>query len=203
MRTSWQTWPVIVSVCPARARGQVRDWVGCGQSNANLSPLGALRAGGSSAGGERLPFGNDGSPEVVHLAVDADVNLVQMPAPMGVGSHLVDPLPRISGANIGPNRFHHSRTVSWQMSMSRSASRSSTFRSDSGYFTYISTTRRITSGELSNQRNGLVDLAMPGAWLGASYRAAKVWADRTIQEPPVHGRHFGTGLPFCRTRFYG
>jgi hypothetical protein len=33
------------------------------------------------------------------------------------------------------------------MSMPRSASRSSTFRSDSGYFTYIITTRRITSGD--------------------------------------------------------
>jgi hypothetical protein len=35
------------------------------------------------------------------------------------------------------------------MSMPRSASRSSTFRSDRGYFTYIITTVRITSGELS------------------------------------------------------
>ena len=32
----------------------------------------------------------------------------------------------------GANRFHHNRTVSWQMSIPRSASRSSTFRSDSG-----------------------------------------------------------------------
>ncbi len=40
------------------------------------------------------------------------------------------------------------------MSMPRSCSRSSTFRSDSGYLTYIITTSRITSGELSNQRNG-------------------------------------------------
>ena len=57
-------------------------------------------------------------------------------------------LRRISAANIGPKRFHQNRTVSWQMSMPRSASRSSTFLSDSGYFTYIITTRRITSGEL-------------------------------------------------------
>jgi hypothetical protein len=33
-------------------------------------------------------------------------------------------------------------------------SRSSTFRSDSGYLTYIITTSRITSGEESNQRKG-------------------------------------------------
>ena len=41
------------------------------------------------------------------------------------------------------------------MSMPRSNSRSSTFLSDSGYRTYIITTSRITSGEESNQRNGL------------------------------------------------
>jgi hypothetical protein len=46
------------------------------------------------------------------------------------------------------------------MSMPRSASRSSTFRSDSGYFTYIITTRRITSGELLKQRNGLFGAGM-------------------------------------------
>ena len=54
---------------------------------------------------------------------------------------------RMSAANIGPNLFHQSRTVSWQMSMPRSNSRSSTFRRHSGNRTYIITTRRITSGE--------------------------------------------------------
>ena len=44
---------------------------------------------------------------------------------------------------VPPNRI-----VSWLMSIPRSAKRSSTFRSDSGYRTYIITTRRITSGEL-------------------------------------------------------
>src|SRR5208337_642454 len=52
---------------------------------------------------------------------------------------------RISAANIGANRFHQNRTVSWLMSIPRSARRSSTLRSDSGYRTYIITTRRITS----------------------------------------------------------
>jgi hypothetical protein len=33
---------------------------------------------------------------------------------------------RISAANIGPNRFHQNRTVSWLMSIPRSARRSST-----------------------------------------------------------------------------
>jgi hypothetical protein len=41
-----------------------------------------------------------------------------------------------------PNRFHQKRTVSWLMSIPRSAKRSSTLRSDSGYPTYIITTRR-------------------------------------------------------------
>ena len=42
------------------------------------------------------------------------------------------------------------------MSIPRSARTSSTLRSDSGYLTYISTTRRMTSGELLKYRNGLV-----------------------------------------------
>ena len=61
---------------------------------------------------------------------------------------------RISAANIGPNRFHQNRTVSWLMSIPRSASRSSTLRSESGYLTYIITTKRMTSGELLKYRNG-------------------------------------------------
>ena len=57
---------------------------------------------------------------------------------------------RISAANIGPNRFHQNRTVSWLLSIPRSAKRSSTLRSDSGYFTYISTARRIISGSATS-----------------------------------------------------
>ena len=38
------------------------------------------------------------------------------------------------------------RTVSWQMSMPRSNKRSSTWRSESGYRTYIINARRITLG---------------------------------------------------------
>src|ERR1700687_2852138 len=61
----------------------------------------------------------------------------------------------LMSSTIDPNRFHQNRTVSWLMSIPRSAKRSSTFRSDSGYRTYIITTRRITSGELLKYRNGL------------------------------------------------
>ena len=57
---------------------------------------------------------------------------------------------RMSAANIGPNLFPQYRTLSWQMSMSRSNSRSSTFLTLSGKRTYIITTRWITSGEELN-----------------------------------------------------
>ena len=63
---------------------------------------------------------------------------------------------RISSANIGPNRFYQNRTVSWLMSIPRSARRSSTLRNDSGYLTYIITIKRMTSGELLKYRNGLL-----------------------------------------------
>ena len=63
---------------------------------------------------------------------------------------------RISATNSGPNRFHQNLTVSWLMSIPRSAKRSSTLRSDSGYRTYIITTKRMTSGELLKYRNGLL-----------------------------------------------
>ena len=49
------------------------------------------------------------------------------------------------------------------MLIPRSARRSSTLRSDSGYLTYIITTRRMTSGELLKYRNGsLMTQAYPG-----------------------------------------
>jgi len=86
---------------------------------------------------------------------------------------------RISAANIGPNRFHHLRTVSWQMSIPRSNNRSSTLRSDSGYRTYIITTSLITSGEESNQRNGLGALVIPQPYTARS-AAAKICANNTV-----------------------
>ena len=60
------------------------------------------------------------------------------------------------------------------MSIPRSAKRSSTLRSDSGYFTYIITTRRITSGELLKYRNGL--LVAP-SYHGLSARG--IWSDKS------------------------
>ena len=48
------------------------------------------------------------------------------------------------------------RTVSSEIAIPRSANKSSTLRNDSGYLTYIITTRRMTSGELLKYRNGLL-----------------------------------------------
>jgi hypothetical protein len=83
-------------------------------------------------------------------------------------------LQRISAANIGLNRFHQKRTVSWQMSTPRSASRSSTSRRDSGYFTYIITTRRMGSRDELKRRNGLAGLIMPTQLAADAYPAANL-----------------------------
>ena len=77
---------------------------------------------------------------------------------------------RMSAANIGPSLFHYSPTVSWQMSMPRSNSKSSTFRRLSGKRTYIMTTRRITSGEEWKYRNGFAGLR--GRPINGSYNSS-------------------------------
>ena len=56
------------------------------------------------------------------------------------------------------------------MSMSRSNSRSSTFRSDSGKRTYIITTSRITSGDELKHRNGEGGLALDLRGMAARYQ---------------------------------
>jgi hypothetical protein len=53
----------------------------------------------------------DGSPEVSHLAVDADGHLVEVPAPVGELAHVRSRSRRISPANIGPNRASY--RASW------------------------------------------------------------------------------------------
>ena len=42
---------------------------------------------------QHFPLMIDGPPEVVHLAVDLHVDLVEMPFPVGVLAHPLDPLP--------------------------------------------------------------------------------------------------------------
>lgn len=64
--------------------------------------------------------------------------------------------------------------IQWQMPMPRSCSRSSTFRSDSGYFKYIITTSRITSVEGSNQRNGSSGFFLRAMAPGSGYFLPRV-----------------------------
>ena len=78
----------------------------------------------------------------------------------------------MSAAKIGLNLFHRARIVSWLMSMPRSCSRSSTFRSESGNRTYIITARRMISGDVLKYRNGL-------AFIPPAYEA-KSAASKTI-----------------------
>jgi len=100
---------------------------------------------------KNLTFVIDGAPKVMLLPVDLYEHLVEVPAPVTDSAHRLHSL----ASDIGPNRFHQNLTVSWQMSIPRSNSRSSTFRRLSGNRTYIITTRRITSGEELKKRNRL------------------------------------------------
>ena len=79
-----------------------------------------------------LAFVIDGPPEIAELAVDLHKDLIQMPTPLGKPRMFATRLFRISAANIGPNRFHQNRTVSWLMSIPRSAKRSSTLAATAG-----------------------------------------------------------------------
>src|SRR5580704_12754061 len=105
---------------------------------------------------QNLAFVIHSPPEIAELAVDLHKDPSKCHRHRGKPRMFATRLFRISAANIGPNRFHQNRTVSWLMSIPRSAKRSSTLRSDSGYLTYIITTRRMTIGELLKYRNGLL-----------------------------------------------
>jgi hypothetical protein len=87
------------------------------------------------------------APEVVRLAVDLYVDLIEVPPPVAESPHAADqPLADVGGE-------HRAEPVPPQMNSlvanvyPRSNSRSSTLRNESGKRTYILTTRRITSGE--------------------------------------------------------
>jgi len=116
----------------------------------------------------------DGAPEADHLAVELHVHFVEVAPPMPEAAHTADPLPT-DAAGVS----HHIRTVSWQMSMPRSNSRSSTLRELSGKRTYISTTRRITSGDELKRRNGLGGSALDFRLILAGYRLPR-WSDSAL-----------------------
>ena len=71
-----------------------------------------LVAGGVHEGFQPLALVIDGAPQVGHLAVYFHVDLAEMPTPMVSARVCSTRFLRISPANIGPNRFHQSRTVS-------------------------------------------------------------------------------------------
>ena len=95
-----------------------------------------------------------GAPEIAHLAVDANVDLIQVQALLGVLAHGLDPLLADLGGEHGPEppppeayRLVANVDPALVQKVFHVSERQ-------GYFTYITTTRRINSGEMSNLRNG-------------------------------------------------
>ena len=91
----------------------------------------------------------DGAPEVVHLADDLHVDLVEMPPPMSEGPHPLDPLPADLGGEHRaepvppePHRLVADVDAALGQQVLHIPERQR-------YFTDIITTVRITSGELS------------------------------------------------------
>ncbi len=87
-------------------------------------------------------------PKIAHLAIHLHVHLVEVPLPLAKATHAIYPLPAdVAGKQLAepvpPEAYRLMANVDTAL-----WSRSSTLRKDSGYFTYISTARRITSGEL-------------------------------------------------------
>ena len=110
-----------------------------------------------------------------------------------VGSHSIAPTldtrcRRISAANIGPNRFHQSRAVSWRMSIPRSKSRSSTLRDDNGNRTYIITTNQMTSGDELKYRNGLSDFCRSSDYIISPPTRLPDPFDKTPLTGPARGQ---------------
>lgn len=85
----------------------------------------------------------------MHFAVDLHIDLVEVPSPVGEGAHLLDPLSADFGSEhrtepVPPKPYRFVAAVDAALGQ-----QISTFRRDSGYFTYIITRVRMTSGELS------------------------------------------------------
>lgn len=104
----------------------------------------------------------DRSPETVRLSVDVHEHLIEVPAPMPKSAHPADLLAFDVDCEQRTKPVHQNRTVSWQISIPRSNSRSSAFRKDKGKLTYIITTNRMTSDEELKRLNGLSGLQRLG-----------------------------------------
>lgn len=74
---------------------------------------------------EDLTLTVDRARQVDHLAVQLDVQLVDVPGPMAKASYPAHPLPPDLAGEHRPEAVPHGLTVSWQRSIRRSNSRSS------------------------------------------------------------------------------
>ena len=98
----------------------------------------------------------DGAPQIAELAVDLHKHLVQMPAPLQIAAHVRDAsLPNLGGE-------HWAKTVPPELdglvadvdpTLGQQILDVAQRQRDR---TYIITTRRMTSGELLKNRNGLL-----------------------------------------------
>ena len=109
----------------------------------------------------------DGAPQIAELAVDLPEHLVQMPAPLRIAAHVRDPLLSDLGGEHRAKPFPPEPDgLAADVDPALGQEISSTLRSDSGYLTYIITTRRMTSGELLKYK------------LTTGRGAASIWSDK-------------------------
>jgi hypothetical protein len=98
----------------------------------------------------------DGAPDLAELAVHLHKDLIQMPAPLRIAAHVRDTPPADFG---GEHRAKPVPTKTDGLVADVDPALGQQIldvASDSGYLTYIITTRRMTSGELLKYWNGLL-----------------------------------------------
>ena len=112
----------------------------------------------------------DRAPEIMQLAVDLHVHLIEMPSPMGDAPHPADPLssdvPCEQWPKAVPPKSHCLMAkidAALEQQVLNIAQRS-------GKRTYIITTRRITSGDELKHRNGLGGFALDFRFIRARYQ---------------------------------
>jgi hypothetical protein len=89
-----------------------------------------------------------------------------MPLPAGISRMRLIRLPNLISGHR-PNLFHYSHIILWRMSIPRSARRSSTLRSESGYWRYVVITRWDHFGQAIKVREGIfhpATVARTDAW---------------------------------------
>jgi hypothetical protein len=101
---------------------------------------------------KHFTFVMDGPPLLVSFAVGPQESFVKVPQPVA-RAHLRKPALSDFRLENGPNLRQQNHTVSWQISMLRSCSRSFMFLNDGGNRTYIIATRPMPSGEVLKYLN--------------------------------------------------